>query len=253
MAASSTTSAGPRTRCVGPTPSATGGRPGPTPWHWPWRTPAPARAPTTSRPSTACSGRSSRPSRWTTAGCPPSRPPSATPSGTVVVADVAAARRAIVALREGEHSGAVLPVALTRPPADAPSVGEAVRGHVRARRPEVEAVLDALVGAAVAVEGDWTVAADAAEAHPDAGHRHPDRRPVQPERMAGGTPAGRGHQGRPRTTPGTGPRPPPSSTPPPSRRWTRPGGRCPTPRAPKPTWPARSTSTTAGAPRPSRA
>jgi chromosome segregation protein len=88
--------------------------------------------------------------------------------GTVVVADVAAARRAIVALREGEHSGAVLPVALTRPPADAPSVGEAVRGHVRARRPEVEAVLDALVGAAVAVEGDWTVAADAAEAHPAA-------------------------------------------------------------------------------------
>ncbi|MET0665271.1 MAG: chromosome segregation protein SMC [Acidimicrobiales bacterium] len=88
--------------------------------------------------------------------------------GTVVVADVAAARRAIVALREGEHSGAVLPVALNRPPADAPSVGEAVRGHVRARRPEVEAVLDALVGAAVAVEGDWTVAADAAEAHPAA-------------------------------------------------------------------------------------
>ncbi|HEY8061013.1 MAG TPA: AAA family ATPase, partial [Acidimicrobiales bacterium] len=88
--------------------------------------------------------------------------------GTVVVADVAAARRAIVALREGEHSGAVLPVALTSPPADAPSVGEAVRAHVRARRPEVEAVLDALVGAAVAVEGDWTVAADAAEAHPEA-------------------------------------------------------------------------------------
>ena len=88
--------------------------------------------------------------------------------GTVVVADVAAAHRAIVALREGEHSGAVLPVALTRPPAEAPSVGEAVRGHVRARRPEVEAVLDALVGAAVAVEGDWTVAADAAEAHPAA-------------------------------------------------------------------------------------
>ncbi|MET0881340.1 MAG: hypothetical protein ABWZ14_07295, partial [Acidimicrobiales bacterium] len=88
--------------------------------------------------------------------------------GTVVVADVSAARRAIVALREGEHSGAVLPVALNRPPADAPSVGEAVRGHVRARRPEVEAVLDALVGAAVAVEGDWTVAADAAEAHPAA-------------------------------------------------------------------------------------
>ncbi|HEY8058868.1 MAG TPA: hypothetical protein VID94_08950, partial [Acidimicrobiales bacterium] len=88
--------------------------------------------------------------------------------GTVVVADVAAARRAIVALREGEHSGAVLPVALTRPPADAPSAGEAVRTHVRARRPEVEAVLDALVGAAVAVEGDWTAAADAAEAHPGA-------------------------------------------------------------------------------------
>jgi chromosome segregation protein len=85
--------------------------------------------------------------------------------GTVVVADVAAARRAIVALREGAHSGAVLPVALTRHRVDRPPVGEAVRDHVRARRPEVEAVLDALVGAAVAVEGDWTVAADAAEAH----------------------------------------------------------------------------------------
>ena len=124
--------------------------------------------------------------------------------GTVVVADVAAARRAIVALREGEHSGAVLPVALTRPPAEAPSVGEAVRGHVRARRPEVEAVLDALVGAAVAVEGDWTVAADAAEAHPAAVIVTPGRRPVQPERMAGGPPAGRGHQGRARRRSGPG-------------------------------------------------
>ena len=88
--------------------------------------------------------------------------------GTVVVADVAAARRAIERLRDGEHAGAVLPVALTRPVGPVPPVGEAVRDHVRARRPEVDAVLDVLVGAAVAVEGDWTVAADAAEAHPEA-------------------------------------------------------------------------------------
>jgi len=88
--------------------------------------------------------------------------------GTVVVADVAAARRAIGRLRDGEHTGAVLPVALSRPVTEVPPVGEPVRAHVRARRPEVEAVLDVLVGAAVAVDGGWTAAADAAEAHPEA-------------------------------------------------------------------------------------
>ncbi len=54
------------------------------------------------------------------------------------------------------------------PAADPPPVGEPVRAHIRSRRAEVEAVLDALVGAAVAVDGGWTAGVDAAEAHPEA-------------------------------------------------------------------------------------
>ncbi|HYF45455.1 MAG TPA: AAA family ATPase, partial [Acidimicrobiales bacterium] len=71
-------------------------------------------------------------------------------------------------LRDGEHSGAVLPTTLGRAAVEPPPVGDPVRDHVRARRAEVEAVLDALIGAAVAVEGGWSEAADAAEAHPEA-------------------------------------------------------------------------------------
>jgi len=88
--------------------------------------------------------------------------------GAVVVADAAAARRAIDRLRDGELSGAVLPMSASRTAVEPPPVGDPVRGHVRSRRPEVEAVLDALVGGAVAVDGGWTAAADAAEAHPEA-------------------------------------------------------------------------------------
>jgi chromosome segregation protein len=43
-----------------------------------------------------------------------------------------------------------------------------VRRHVRAGRADVEALLDALLGAAVAVEGGWSAAVDAALANPDA-------------------------------------------------------------------------------------
>jgi len=86
--------------------------------------------------------------------------------GTVVVADVAAARRAIASLRDGEHSAALLPLGLVAPQGARPAGGEAVRDHVRALRPEVEAVLDALVGDAVAVAGDWTAALTLAESHP---------------------------------------------------------------------------------------
>ena len=46
--------------------------------------------------------------------------------------------------------------------------GEPVLTHVRARRPEVAALLQGLLGAAVAVEGGWTAAVDTALAHPDA-------------------------------------------------------------------------------------
>ena len=46
-------------------------------------------------------------------------------------------------------------------------VGDLVRAHVRAARPDVEALLDALLGHAVAVTGGWSAAVDAALAHPD--------------------------------------------------------------------------------------
>ena len=43
-----------------------------------------------------------------------------------------------------------------------------VRRHVRARRADVEPLLDALLGGAVVVDGGWPAAVDAALAHPDA-------------------------------------------------------------------------------------
>ncbi len=88
--------------------------------------------------------------------------------GAVVVADADAARRALTRLRDGDHSGSVLPVGAPAPGAVPAGVGQPVRQHVRSARPEVEAVLDVLVGAAVAIDGDWMAAADVAEAHPEA-------------------------------------------------------------------------------------
>jgi chromosome segregation protein len=91
----------------------------------------------------------------------------------VVVDSVDAARRAIAALQEsddgaGAVGGAVLALGSTRGAVEAPAVGEPVRRHVRATRPDVEGLLDALLGGAVAVEGGWPAAVDAALAHPDA-------------------------------------------------------------------------------------
>jgi chromosome segregation protein len=89
----------------------------------------------------------------------------------VVVDGVAAARAAIGALHaEGDDAigGAVLALGAHRASAAAPSVGEPVRAHVRARRADVESLLDALLGGAVAVEGGWAAAVDAALAHPEA-------------------------------------------------------------------------------------
>ena len=48
-----------------------------------------------------------------------------------------------------------------------PPVGEPVRSHVRPRRPDVGPLLDALLGGAIAVDGGWPAAVDAALAHPD--------------------------------------------------------------------------------------
>jgi len=85
----------------------------------------------------------------------------------VVVDSVDAGRRALAVLAQGDVTAAVLalgaaPVRRNRPP-----VGEPVLHHVRPRRPEVGALLDGLLGAAVAVDGGWPEAVDASLAHPD--------------------------------------------------------------------------------------
>jgi chromosome segregation protein len=86
----------------------------------------------------------------------------------VVVDSPSSGRRALRVLAEGDLPGAVL--ALGRRPAGpaAPAVGEPVLRHVRPRRPDVAPLLDALLGVAVAVDGGWEAAVDAALAHPDA-------------------------------------------------------------------------------------
>jgi len=86
----------------------------------------------------------------------------------VVVDGVDAARAAIAALERDDVGGAVLALGAARPARTAPPVGEPVRRHVRAARPDVEALLDALVGHAVVVDGGWSAAVDVALAHPDA-------------------------------------------------------------------------------------
>ena len=86
----------------------------------------------------------------------------------VVVDSVDAGRRALRVLAEGDLAGAVLAIGAAAPRRAAPPVGEAVRAHVRPRRPEVAPLLDGLLGGAVAVEGGWAEAVDAALAHPDA-------------------------------------------------------------------------------------
>ncbi len=86
----------------------------------------------------------------------------------VVVADVAAARRALDALHRNGLSGAVL--ALGPPPGagEAPSPGpDSLRAHVRSRQPEVEALLDALVGR-TSVAREWADAVDVALGDPSA-------------------------------------------------------------------------------------
>src|SRR5688572_15885258 len=89
----------------------------------------------------------------------------------VVVDGVDAARRAIEALYAGgedEVGGAVIALGASRTPRPVPPIGAPVRAHVKTFRPDVSSLLDALLGGAVAVEGGWTAAIDAALAHPDA-------------------------------------------------------------------------------------
>ena len=86
----------------------------------------------------------------------------------VVVDDVGAGRRALEVLHAGDLPGAVLP--LGGAPRQTPlplGSGEPLRWHVRANRGDVDRLLDALLGAVVVVDGDWTAAVDLALAHPD--------------------------------------------------------------------------------------
>jgi chromosome segregation protein len=86
----------------------------------------------------------------------------------VVVADPAAAGRALHALRSSDTSGAVLALGLVVPVVPiAPVSGEAVRPHVGADRPGVAALLDRLLVGAVRVAG-LVEAADLAARHPTA-------------------------------------------------------------------------------------
>jgi chromosome segregation protein len=86
----------------------------------------------------------------------------------VVVEGGDAARRAIAALRDESLAGAVLALGGSHAARSAPPIGERLRHHVRAHRPEVEQLLNAVIGHAVVVDGGWEAAIDVALAHPDA-------------------------------------------------------------------------------------
>lgn len=85
----------------------------------------------------------------------------------VVVDDANNARGALEALAAKDLAGAVLALGSSRARAETPSVGEPVRDHVRALRPDVEGLLDALLGGAVALDSDWRGALDVALEHPE--------------------------------------------------------------------------------------
>ncbi len=88
--------------------------------------------------------------------------------GAVVVDGVDAGRRALEALHGEQLSGAVLALGAAHTAPVLPSRGQPVRPHVRARRADVEPLLDALVGAAVVVQGGWVEAVDVSLDHPSA-------------------------------------------------------------------------------------
>ena len=86
----------------------------------------------------------------------------------VVVDGPAVARAALHALSDGDATGAVLALGVERVAGTPPPMGEAVRDHVRSDRPEVDVLLDAVIGSAVVVDGNWPAGLDVALAHPDA-------------------------------------------------------------------------------------
>lgn len=86
----------------------------------------------------------------------------------VVVDGPEAARAAFTSLTDGDATGAVLALGVTRATTTPPPMGEPVRGHVRSARPDVEDLLDAVIGSAVVVDGNWPAGLDVALSHPDA-------------------------------------------------------------------------------------
>jgi chromosome segregation protein len=86
----------------------------------------------------------------------------------VVVDNPDVARQALAALHGEALTGAVLALGVEHPPRAPLPIGEPLRRHVRASRHDVERLLDALLGAAVVVDGGWAEAVDVVLAHPDA-------------------------------------------------------------------------------------
>ncbi len=85
----------------------------------------------------------------------------------VVVDDPTAGRRALDALRSSDTSGAVIALGARPAGSATPPMGDAVRPHARSKRPEVDALLDGLLGSAVRID-ELSDALDAAMQHPEA-------------------------------------------------------------------------------------
>ncbi len=86
----------------------------------------------------------------------------------VVVDNLANGRAALEALAGKDLSGAVLALGSARLAVTPAAIGSPIRNHVRALRPDVNQLLDVLFAGAVAVDGSWGDALDAALGHPQA-------------------------------------------------------------------------------------
>ncbi len=86
----------------------------------------------------------------------------------VVVDGVDAARAAVDALAKSDLSAAVLALgSITGSTGPGTTVGRSVRDKVSALRPDVDPLLDVLLGRTVVVDGDWSEALDAALSNPE--------------------------------------------------------------------------------------
>lgn len=88
--------------------------------------------------------------------------------GAVVVDGPQTARVALDALEAESLSGAVLAIREINRPGFVVGSGELLSDHVRALHPELDALLNSLIGSTVVVDGGWRDAIDIALAHPEA-------------------------------------------------------------------------------------